>query len=461
MLGFSKDLVVHFIGIGGIGMSGIAEILLALGYKVSGSDLNTSSVTEKLQSLGAKIYQGHNAQNVVNADIIVYSSAIDTTNPEIISAKLKKIPIIRRAEMLAELMRLKIGIAIAGAHGKTTTTSMVATIFDKAKLDPTHVIGGIVHNLGNHAKSGKGEYIIVEADESDGSFLLLRPIMCVVTNIDNDHLDHYKNVENIHKSFIEFINNLPFYGKAILWGNDPQIQKIAEHIKRRITYFGITHSNNFKNELAYSASDIQYFVDGCNFNVMSNNKSLGKISLQVTGEHNVLNAMAAISISLEAGLSFEEVKNGIFEFKGVGRRLERLYKKNEFEIIDDYGHHPTEIKATIKTLKEIYKKKLTVVFEPHRYTRTKELWSDFLTAFEGADEVYILPIYAASEKEIPEITSEKLSKQIKVYNTTASYLKSFEDLKKLVSEKINNDQVLLTLGAGAISKQMKKIVNEL
>lgn len=455
MLGWLKTTRLHFIGIGGIGMSGIAEVLLDLGYKVSGSDLNSSTVTDHLKNKGAQIFIGHEASNVEGATIIVYSSAIDQKNPEVIRATQLLIPMIRRAEMLAELMRLKFGIAVAGSHGKTTSTSLVATIFKEAKLDATHIIGGIVHNLGGNAHKGDGDYLIAEADESDGSFLLLNPIMAAITNIDDDHLDHYGSKEKIVDAFIEFVNNLPFYGKAALNANDETSRSIKSKVKRPLIWYGID------TECDYEARDVKFSAAGTTFNLFMKGSFVQEIKSNLLGAHNVSNTLAALSLSHQAGLEWSVIQNGLLKFQGVGRRLERLFEKNDFVVIDDYGHHPTEIKATISTLKNVDPRKLCVVFEPHRYTRTQNFWNEFQSSFAGADEIHISPIYAASESPITDITSELLVKEMKAKGYSVFYLENLDGMKNLLSKYKDSSMVFLTLGAGAISKKVRGFVKDL
>jgi UDP-N-acetylmuramate--alanine ligase len=363
MLGWLKTTRVHFIGIGGIGMSGIAEILLDLGYKISGSDLGSSAVIDNLKKKGASVSIGHKMENVEGATIVVYSSAIDNSNPEFLRSKELGIPMIQRAEMLAELMRLKFGIAVAGSHGKTTTTSLIATIFHEALLDASYIIGGIVSNLGGNAKKGDGDFLIAEADESDGSFLLLNPIMATVTNIDNDHLDHYGSKEKIVEAFISFVNKLPFYGRVVLNANDSTSVSIKAYIKRSIVWYGVDVDNI---ESDYIARSVVYSASGTQFDLYYQGEKIFRLHTSLMGFHNVSNSLAAIAISREAGIDWKVIQNGLLSFQGVGRRLEKLYENDKFVAIDDYGHHPTEIKATISTLKQIDKRRLCVVFEPHR-----------------------------------------------------------------------------------------------
>lgn len=456
MLAWPKTTKLHFIGIGGIGMSGIAEVLVDLGYRVSGSDLNSSPVTENLKKKGAEIFIGHRSENVAGATIIIYSSAIDQKNPEVIKARELEIPMIRRAEMLAELMRLKTGIAVAGSHGKTTTTSLIATIFQEANLDPTHIIGGIVRNLGGNAKKGDGQYLIAEADESDGSFLLLSPVMAAITNIDNDHLDHYGSEEKIVDAFVEFVNKLPFYGRACLNLNDPTSVAIKTRVKRALIWYGINIA-----EADYEARNVKLSAASSDFDLYHQGKKVFSFKTHLIGMHNISNTLAAISLSHEAGLSFETIQKGLLSFQGVGRRLEKLYENKSFVVIDDYGHHPTEVRATITTLKGVDKRPLCVVFEPHRYTRTQNFWKEFQECFDGADELFITPIYAASENPIIGITSEKLAEAMKAKGKVVHFLSHLDEMKKLLEERKNRDGIFLTLGAGAISKKIKEIIKTL
>jgi UDP-N-acetylmuramate--alanine ligase len=458
MLGWLKTTKLHFIGIGGIGMSGIAEVLLDLGYKLSGSDLNASPVTENLKRKGAEVFLGHQAGNVDGATLIVYSSAIDHRNPEVIRAKELGLPMIRRAEMLAELMRLKFGIAIAGSHGKTTTTSLVATIFQEARLDATHIIGGIVNNLGGNARKGDGQYLIAEADESDGSFLLLSPIMAALTNIDNDHLDHYGTEDKIVDAFVEFVNRLPFYGRVSMNANDYASVAIKPRVKRPIVWYGI---DTFDPAVDYVAKNIQTTASGTTFDLFHQGNQVIQIQSNLLGKHNVSNTLAAVSISYEAGLNWETIKKGVAEFNGVGRRLEKLWEKKSFVLIDDYGHHPTEVRATISALKEVDKRPLCVVFEPHRFTRTQNFWKEFQECFKGTDELFITPIYAASEQPIPGITTEALVAEMKSKGINVNMLTNLNQMKGLIDDRKNSSHIFLTLGAGAISKKVREMAKDL
>ncbi|MBA2403356.1 MAG: UDP-N-acetylmuramate--L-alanine ligase [Bdellovibrionales bacterium] len=458
MLGFLKTTKLHFIGIGGIGMSGIAEVLLDLGYTVSGSDLNSSSVTENLQCKGATIFQGHAASNVEGVTLIVYSTAIDAKNPEFARAQELKIPMIRRAEMLAELMRLKYGIAVAGSHGKTTTTSLIATIFQEAKLDATHIIGGIVSNLGGNARKGDGEFLIAEADESDGSFLLLNPIMAAITNIDDDHLDFYGTKAKVVEAFVEFVNKLPFYGRIALNANDASSLAIKSLIKRPMVWYGIESD---VEDVLYHAKNIKLSASGTSFDLYYSGKLVSQIKTHLLGMHNVSNTLAAISISHEAGLEWNVIQSGLLKFVGVGRRLEKLFEKNDFLVIDDYGHHPTEVRATITALKNVGKRSLCVIFEPHRFSRTQNFWQEFQDCFEGSDELFLLPIYAASEKPITGITTEALVSAMKAKGKKVEFLPSLKDMNSVLLSQKQPGRIFLTLGAGSISKTIREMVKEL
>lgn len=459
MFGINKNFSIHFIGIGGIGMSGIAEILLNLGYKVSGSDISTGEVVQRLKGLGAKIYSEHKSTNIKDSQIVVYSSAIKEDNPEYEYAIKNQIPLIKRAEMLAELMRLKHGIAVAGSHGKTTTTSFLAAIFNFANMDPTHIIGGVVKNLGGNAKKGNGEILIAEADESDGSFLYLNPIHSIITNIDDDHLDFYKTRENIVEAFVDFANKIPFYGRIALNAHDENTAKVISKIKRPYIVFAIEGKKTFLEEVDYWAQNIRYENDGTFFEI-KNDTEITNVKINLIGEHNVLNALAAFSISHQLITDKDVLARGLAYFEGVARRLEKIYD-NKLLILDDYAHHPTEINETLLAVKK-YGKRVVVIFEPHRFSRTKDFWNEFVEAFVEENEVYILPIYPASEKPISYIDSEILVKNINEKGGHAKFLNSHDAMldvfKKYQEDK---DIILLTLGAGPISYKAKALVKEL
>lgn len=464
MFGINKNLKIHFIGIGGIGMSGIAEVLLNLGYRVSGSDIVKSQTVEKLISKGAQIEIGHKKENISDTQIIVYSSAIDYENPEIVEALSKKIPIVKRAEMLAELMRLKFGIAVAGSHGKTTTTSFLATILKELNFDPTHIIGGIVRNLGGNAQKGDGDLLIAEADESDGSFLFLNPIMSIITNIDNDHLDYYKTEENLLEAFINFSNKVPFYGKVALNANDKKIKLCREKLRRPFVTFAVKGLESWlpESEIDFLASDIEVDTEGTSFNLLHENKKY-PFRIALSGNHNILNALGSIAIAYSFEKDLSKIASAILKFNGVGRRLEKVFENENTVIIDDYAHHPTEITATIETITKQYQdKKLYIIFEPHRFTRTEQFWSEFVDCFQDVLSVNLLPIYPASEKPIEGINSENLVKEIQKKYSNATLFKSFEENFKSLFEKIKGENSLvLTLGAGPISKNVRKAIEKL
>ncbi|MEW6557489.1 MAG: UDP-N-acetylmuramate--L-alanine ligase [Elusimicrobiota bacterium] len=448
---------IHFIGIGGSGMSGIAEVLLNLGFYISGSDLKETDVTRRLQKLGAKICIGHKTENVKNSqiDVVVTSTAVTKDNPEVISALLQKIPVIPRAEMLAELMRMKYSIAIAGCHGKTTTTSMVSLILADNNFDPTVVIGGRFNNFGTGAKLGKGEYLVAEADESDGSFLKLFPTFAIVTNIDNDHLDYYGTLENIKSSFIEFINKIPFYGCAILCNDDENLNSIIPKITRKYYTYGFNDTADFK------AANVKATQTGSKFEVLERGKFLGNIELKIPGLHNVLNALSSIVCGWELGIEFSKIAKALLDFNGVSRRLEKKGQYKNVIFIDDYGHHPTEIKATLSAIKSIYpQNRLFVLFQPHRFTRTQLLKDQFGSAFTDADVIRILDIYAASEKPVPGISAQTIINSIKK-NETKDTAK-FTDINT-ISGEIKNGDIVITLGAGDVWKktdEILKVLNE-
>ncbi len=455
MYKIDKNTKLHFIGIGGIGMSGIAEVLLSLGYRVSGSDLSESLNVKRLKEKGAEVFMGHQKENVLDATVVIYSSAVKEDNPEMRYARDNEIPVMRRAEMLAELMRLKRGIAIGGTHGKTTTTSFLATILEESEYNPTYIIGGIVKNLDGHAKVGKGEYLVAEADESDGSFLLLSPIMSAVTNIDNDHLDHYGSEKNLVESFEKFVNKVPFYGLVALNAHDDRLMDIKTRIKKPYLTFGI--GDELKSGLDVEARNLKVKNNQSDFELFFNGEKVVDITIHLPGKHNVLNALGAITLAQHMGVSFDLIAKSISEFKGVGRRFQTLCKDSNIEIIDDYGHHPTEISATLKTLKDTRSCKTIAIFEPHRYSRTRDCWNEFLHCFNHVDELYIGPIYPASEKPIPGIDSERLVSDInQLHPGFANYLSSYEDISKIV--EANKGASIATLGAGAIGRVIREWV---
>src|SRR5580765_8272215 len=430
---FAKIQRIHFVGIGGIGMSGIAEVLLTLGYKVSGSDLKHSSVTERLAEKGAIIFEGHQAENITGAEVVVASSAIRRDNPEIVAAHAAHVPVIQRAEMLAELMRLKYGIAIAGMHGKTTTTSTVAAVLAAGGLDPTVVVGGRVDAMGSNARLGKSQYLVAEADESDRSFLKLSPILSVVTNIDREHMDCYRNMRDVKKAFVEFMDRVPFYGMVVACNDDPLLRRVLPSIRRRTMTYGTRRGSDFliKPENSAISEGGERPINA--FRVTYRGKDLGQFQLHVPGLHNVLNATAAIAVGIGLDVNVEQIRTALDNFRGVDRRFQLRGKVAGVSVIDDYGHHPTEIRATLAAAKQCGFGKIHVIFQPHRYTRTRDLMDEFATAFKDADSLTVLDIYAANEAPIEGITGEALARRISENRISeegkgpASYASSFAE----------------------------------
>lgn len=435
---------VHFVGIGGSGMSGIAEVLLNLNYQVSGSDLKETEVTERLKSLGATIYYGHQEKNVGSAQVVVTSTAVQSANPEVVFAHRNKISVIPRIEMLSEIARLKYTIAVAGTHGKTTTTSMVASVLQEAGMDPTFIVGGKIRHLQTGAQLGHGEFLVAEADESDGSFLKLSPTLSIITNIDNDHLDYYKSMQNLRQAFIEFANHVPFYGCTIACIDNEEVRAVLPSISRRVVTYGLNSSAD------YSAQDILFDENGSQFTLLEEKKIIGRIILKLSGKHNVQNALAACACALQLNIPFEKIVLALQKFESVARRLEIKGAKNGAIWIDDYGHHPTEIKAVLSAIRSRYpNKKLIVLFQPHRYSRTKILMKEFSKSFQDADEVVLLPIYPAGEKPIAGVKSDKLLPLIKKSGIKASLGNGHNPNLK---EYLRPENIVLTLGAGDIWK---------
>jgi len=451
---YQHDYHIHFVGIGGIGMSGIAELLLNLGYTISGSDLKLSHITDRLKAKGAVIYKGHAKENIRDVNVMVTSSAISSQNPEVIRAKELGCPIIPRAEMLAELMRIKYAIAVAGAHGKTSTTAMISQILNTAGLDPTVIIGGLLQGLDTNALHGSGEFIVAEADESDGSFLKYAPSIAAVTNIDLEHLDFYKDIEDIKDKFVQFINSVPFYGLAILCLDNPHIQDILPRITVRYITYGMTAQSELQ------ARHIRFENGKSLFNVFKGKQDLGHILFYIGGQHNILNAMAGIATGLELKVPFDTIKKALEEIKGVKRRLEIKGETKGITVMDDYGHHPTEIKATLTAVRESYPdKRILVLFQPHRYTRTKALFQEFTRAFYQSDVLIVLPIYAASEAPIEGVDSEKLVVGIKAHgHKEACFAPDFTQALSIITHKAKPGDMVLTLGAGDVYTLGEKLV---
>ncbi len=458
---FAKIQRIHFVGIGGIGMSGIAEVLLNLGYKISGSDLKSSVITQRLATLGATIFEGHQPQNVAGAEVVVASSAVPPDNPEIAEARALHIPVIKRAEMLAELMRLKYGIAIAGMHGKTTTTSMVAAVLAAGGLDPTVVVGGRVDAMGSNARLGKSQYLVAEADESDRSFLKLSPILAVVTNIDREHMDCYRSMKDVKRAFLDFMDRLPFYGMVVACNDDPLLRRLFPQIQRRLVTYGTRRGSDFQVKLGKSNPKPEKSCVS-HFHVTYRGETLGTFELHVPGVHNILNATAAIAVGVGLDVPVEQIHSALAGFAGVDRRFQLRGTAAGVNVIDDYGHHPTEIRATLAAARECGCRKVHVVFQPHRYTRTQSLMDEFATAFEDADSLFVLDIYPAGEQPIPEITGAVLARRIAENRTLpVKYVSSFENAATTVIADAQEGDMILTLGAGSVSQLGPMIIERL
>jgi len=453
---YQKSYHIHFVGIGGIGMSGIAELLLNLGYMVSGSDLASTVITRRLAQLGGTIFQGHGPEQIQGADVVVVSSAVEEDNPEVVAAKEAVVPVIPRAEMLAELMRLKYSIAVAGAHGKTTTTWIIASILDQGGLDPTVVIGGKLDSLGTNARLGQGEFIVAEADESDGSFLRLAPTIGVVTNVNAEHLDFYGNLEKIKEVFLDFINKVPFYGMAVVCLDNEGIQDLIPKIEKRFTTYGMT------SQADYQAKDMTFEGLTSRYHIAYRGEALGMVHLNLPGIHNVYNSMASIAVGMELGIPFDTILNALKDIEGVQRRLEVKGTGDGVTVVDDYGHHPTEIKLTLQAVRQCWPdRRIIVVFQPHRYSRTAMLFDDFTRAFYQADSLVVLPIYAAGEAPIENVDSQRLCEGIRQHGHKDVVFRDGQDeavsyLRKIVRQR----DVLLTLGAGNVWQVGEKFLDE-
>lgn len=441
---------IHFIGIGGIGMSGIAEVLANLGFRVTGSDQSKSEVTARLEQLKVEVTEGHNAENVGDAHVVVRSTAVRDDNPEIIEARRRSIPVIPRAEMLAELMRMKpYTVACAGSHGKTTTTSMVATVLGAAGLDPTFVVGGIVRSYRSNARLGTGELMVIEADESDRSFLMLTPMIAVVTNIDREHMDYYHDMEDVRRCFADFVNKVPFYGVSVLCLDDPHVQAVIPKVeRRRITYGMSAQADISAHEISYDQSF------GSTFTVLSGVNVLGKVTLRVPGKHNVYNSLAAIAVALELDVPFDTIAHALGEFSGAERRFQFKGEEKGVTVVDDYGHHPTEIKATLSAARiGAPNRRIVVLFQPHRYSRTADLLDEFASAFNNADVLLVTDIYAASETPIEGINAEVLTDRIKSYgHKQAEYIGKLEGAAESLLSVVHEGDLVITLGAGSVHR---------
>jgi UDP-N-acetylmuramate--alanine ligase len=450
---------IHFVGIGGIGMSGIAELLLNLGFSVSGSDIKETSVTQRLKSLGAAITVGHSPANIQEAQVVVYSSAVSPDNPEVNAARMRQIPAIPRAEMLAELMRLKFSVTVAGAHGKTTVTSMIAVMLTHVGLDPTAVIGGRLDVFGSSARLGKGPLMVVEADESDRSFLYLLPTLAVVTNIDREHLDHYKDLEEIQAAFLSFVNKTPFYGTVIACSDHPwriAFAPLVPQIRRRLITYGLEPGARLL------ARAIRPNDGGSSFEVLEDGRQMGSFSLSIPGSHNVQNALAAIGVGLELGLETGAIREGLARFRGADRRFQIRAERDGITVVDDFGHHPTEIRATLEAARSRGAHRIWAIFQPHRYTRTKFLFDDFGPAFEGIERLYVLDIYPASEEPIAGVTSEALVERMREQGITgARYARSEEETVQEILAEARPPLMLMTIGAGSVWKVAEALAESL
>lgn len=454
---YQKKYHIHFVGIGGIGMSGIAEILLCLGYRVSGSDIESSEITRRLKRLGAVVYEGHSETQIDGADVLVASAAISTENPEVAAAERATIPVIPRAEMLAELMRSKYSIAIAGAHGKTSTTSMIANVLDRGGFDPTIVIGGNMKSTTTNARLGKGDFIVVEADESDGSFLKMAPTIAVVTNIDREHLDYYQDLNSIRSSFLGFLRRIPFYGLAVLCLDNESVRDIIPKLETRFTTYGINTDADLQAK--------KIFCRGpkTGFSAYHLGKRLGDVLLNLPGIHNVYNSMASMAVGLELDIPFEIIKDALETLEGVQRRLEIKGEKKGVIVLDDYGHHPTEIKSTLRAMKGSWPdRRIVVVFQPHRYSRTQALFNDFTGAFNQSDLLAVLPVYPAGEKKIEGIDGQSLYESIKLHgHGNVTYAEGHRAVVAYLIKILKHNDILLTLGAGDVWKVGEMVLAEL
>ena len=444
---FKKIRRIHFVGIGGIGMSGIAEVMLDMGYQVSGSDLRLSGVTQRLASLGAMVVEGHSKGNVGEVDVVVISSAVKEDNPEVLAARERKIPIIRRAEMLAELMRMKYGIAISGTHGKTTTTSMIGLVLSRAGFDPTIIVGGIVKSIGSNAQVGQGEYLVAEADEFDRSFLKLTPTIAVVTTIEAEHLDCYKDLEEIKKAFAEFANKVPFYGSVALCLDEKGVQAILPRIEKRYITYGLSSAADVQaREMAFKGLATEY-------EAYAKGERLGRVTLKVPGVHHVKNSLAAIVVGMELGVPFKDLAESLSGFSGVYRRFEIKGEKNGVTVVDDYGHHPTEIEATLRAAKEGFGRRVVAVFQPHLFSRTRDFHREFGSAFYQADVLVVTDVYPAREQPIPGVTGEMVAKAAKEFgHRDVHYVEDKNAVAEFLEGIVKSGDMLITLGAGDVYK---------
>ncbi|MYB34691.1 MAG: UDP-N-acetylmuramate--L-alanine ligase [Gammaproteobacteria bacterium] len=449
---------IHFVGIGGVGMSGIAEVLLDLGYRVSGSDVSRSGTTQRLAEAGAELHHQHHSDNLGNADVVVYSAAIGYDNPELEAARMRKIPVVSRAEMLGEVMRFKKGIAITGTHGKTTTTSLVSTLLINAGTDPTFIVGGIINSTNTNSRLGAGEFLVAEADESDASFLHLQPLIAVVTNIDQDHMETYEGkVENLEQTYVDFLHNLPFYGLAILCIDDPGARRILHRLNRSFVTYG------FSDDADFRASQFSQTGRESTFEVFHGDQPVGEFKLALPGRHNVLNALAVIATGFNLDVSLDVIRSALSEFEGISRRFEVLgkiqFSGHTVELIDDYAHHPSEIEVTLQAARDCWpQRRIVVVFQPHRYSRTRDLFDEFVQILSSVPALVITEVYAAGEEPIPDFDGRALSDAIRKEEGTPEFAETFDDLKNILPKITRQDDVVITMGAGNISQFTAELV---
>ncbi len=454
---FNKYRIIHFVGIGGIGMSGIAEVLHNLGYEVTGSDIKESETTNRLRNLGIKIFIGHNGENIDSAHVVVISSAVSADNPEVLEAKQRSIPVIPRAEMLAELGRLKYGILVAGALGKTTTTSLIATVLGEGGLDPTVIIGGKLKSMGSNAKLGQGDYIVAEADESDGSFLKLNPTIAIITNIDREHMDYFRDIDLLKHAFLSFINKIPFYGIAVVCMENEYLREIIPLIQRKYMTYGLSEDADVY------ARNIEHSGIRMSFEAVYKGRSLGVFTLPVPGKHNVLNSLSAIAVAMELQIPVDVIAKALGNFSGIQRRFEFKGEAGEIKVFDDYGHHPSEIMATLKAARECFNSnRVVVLFQPHRYTRTRDLMDEFAMSFGNADKLFLMDIYPASERPIKGINSEVLAQRIRGAGfENLTYISDRKEMIEGIVSELKQGDVLITLGAGDVYKMGEEILKKL
>ncbi|MBI5018002.1 MAG: UDP-N-acetylmuramate--L-alanine ligase [Deltaproteobacteria bacterium] len=442
---YRKEQHIHFVGIGGIGMSGIAEVLLNLGYRVSGSDLRASPITERLGALGARIGLGHGAEHLGDASVVVVSSAVRSDNPEVVEAHRRLVPVIPRAEMLAELMRMKYAVAVAGAHGKTTTTSLVAAVLSEAGLDPTVVVGGRIASLGTNARLGQGEFLVAEADESDGSFLLLAPTVAVITNVDREHMEHYGTEEALEAAFVSFANKVPFYGAVVACLDDPRVQGLLPRFKKRSITYGLSA------QAEVSARHLTQAHGRSRFEVLLKGEPAGQVELGLPGQHNVLNALASFAVGTELGVEPDVIGRALAGFSGVDRRSQVKGEARGVLVVDDYGHHPSEIQAVLKALRESWDRRVIAIFQPHRFSRTRDLFDRFLTAFYSADLVVVTGIYPAGEAPIPGVSAEILAEGMRAHGHKAvRYVADVAEIPAALEPELRPGDLVVTLGAGNV-----------